>query len=642
MNRAAAACAVATGALLGAVVTIGAAPAPSAAAQTAVLAKGKCKRGQVVVKLQGKKSCRPLRTAFPRPRKGDQRLSIIESAMTFDPSALRDRDGKQLASPADLYGSFGPGAYDAVKRELPRALDRLDLLTKQAAGWRVFSARSAATACPSPGTPTRSDSYTSDAGDGVTLTVTSTAGASSSITLALEKGGDGLTVELDLGQCEEQQGFKAASCPTAAGIVGGTYNSYVRTVTTVRKGGVVTHSLSLRIKQLTKLQGQAGEDAKLDSLAIDDAVRIDSALSGSSHTPVSFTATVKRHTRVDMRTGNYDPGAVALLDVSVDVDGVANDAEAVGAVSAKLQESSGKDFAEAVARAIKEYRQREAGWNKPNTCATLHFTPASGTLHLQTGQSGSFTGHVSASRGGTSSGRWRLVGQRNATYAPSSAQGMGPTFSYHVTRAGSHTTISATFRTTSRAGVAEGEWTQGSRRAPKAWIASVNGTARVTCCESDITTTWTAQFRFTLTHVIGAHPGTPETWAYEATSGSVNWNVSGNSGPCTVRGEATTPVIKVGRPGYLKAIQAQLGIFVGSRPLYTSVMTGIPLDASVLTYSGCEGGGQVHTTFSGFLLLTEEMGLRPMPPNARALSGSFVSHSGDATSTYHWRFTAVG
>jgi hypothetical protein len=404
------------GALLAGSLAAAAASAPASSAVHAGFAMGKCKRGQALVQLQGKKSCRPLGSAMPRPQRGDQRLSIVEAAVTFDPSALRDRDGKQLPSPADVYGSFGPAAYDAVKRELPRALAKLDELAKTGAAWRVLSARSTAAACPSPETPTptRSDSYRTDAGNGVTLTVTATAASSSSITLALEKGGDGLTVELDLGQCEDQQGFKAATCPTAAGIVEGTYNSYARSVTTVRKGGVVTSSLSLRIKQLTKLQGQVGEDAKLDSLAIDDSVSIETALAGTSKVPVSFTATVKRQTRVDMRTGNYDPGTASLLDVSVNVDGVANDSEAVAAVSGKLQESSGKDFAEAVARAIKEYRQRESGWNKPNTCATLRFAPGSQTLHLQTGESGRFTGHVEATRGGTSAGRWRLVGRQKA------------------------------------------------------------------------------------------------------------------------------------------------------------------------------------------------------------------------------------
>jgi hypothetical protein len=458
--RAAFVLALAAGALLAGTVST-----PSGAA---VAAKGKCKRGQALVKLGATKRCQPLGSAIPRPQTGDQRLSIVESAVTFDPSALRDRDGKQLPSPAEVYGSFGPGAYDAIKRELPRALGSLDRLTKPGAAWRVLAAHSSAAACPSPGsaTPARSDGYRSDLGGGVTLTVTAAAGSSSSITLGLEKGADGLTVELDLGQCEEQQGFKAASCPTAAGIVEGTYNSYVRTVTTVRKGGVVTYSLSLRIKQVTKLHGQVGEDAKLDSLAIDDSVRIESTLAGTSRVPVSFTATVKRQTRVDMHTGNYDPGAASLLDVAVDVDGVSNDAEAVAAVAGSLQRSSGKDFAEAVARAIKEYRQRESGWNKPNACATLRFAPGSQTLHLQTGQSGRLTGRVEATRGGASLGRWRLVGRQNATYSPQDAQGLAPVFGFHVTRAGRNVTVSATFHVTSKAGVAEGTWSQGTRGQP--------------------------------------------------------------------------------------------------------------------------------------------------------------------------------
>jgi len=625
--RAASVLAVGVGSLLAGTVST-----PSAAA---VAAKGKCKRGQMLVTVQGRKTCRPLGSALPRPQRGDQRLSIVESAMMFDPSALRDRDGKQLPSPAEVYGSFGPGAYDAVRREVPRALASLDRLTRQDAAWRVFAARTPAAACPSPGAPIpiRSDSYRSDLGGGVTLTVTAAAGVTSSITLGLEKGTDGLTVELDLGQCQEQQGFKAALCPTSAGIVEGTYNSYARTATTLRKSGVVTYSLSLRIKQLTKLRGQVGEDAKLDSLAIDDSVTIESALAGTSNVPVSFTATVKRQTRVDMHTGNYDPGAASLLGVSVDVDGVANDAEAVAAVAGSLQKSSGKDFAEAVARAIKEYRQRESGWNKPNTCATLRFAPGSYTLHLETGQSGRITGHVEASRGGTAPGRWHLTARQNATYSPTNAQGMAPAFDFHVTRAGRSVIVSATFRVTSKAGVAESAWQQGTKAplvTPRRWTGGSRFSYRIQQADSDDMTQATETAEVTLVRLKG-RPGT-----YQVETGTITWEASGKSHGCTWTAAGSRAATK-----YDLVLELDI-----ARLPYKAVFSGQD-DMLVPATETCpdqtsEGPELVLHPF--FLLGRKTAGV-PVDAKLTKISGSSPSSQGGASPdeqwTYDWSFEAA-
>jgi hypothetical protein len=244
-----------------------------------------------------------------------------------------------------------------------------------------------------------------------------------------------------------------------------------------------------------------------------------------------------------MRTGSYDPGAASLFDVAVDVDGVSNDPEAVAAVSGKLQESSGKDFAEAVARAIKEYRQREAGWNKPNTCASLRFAPGSQTLHLETGQSGRITGHVEANRGGISMGHWSLVGQQNATYSPTTAVGTAPVFGYHVTRAGRNVTVSATFHVTSKAGVAEGSWRQGTKAAPpypRRFVGSATWDSNVQYVGPGQSGQDHANVEIEVTFV----RSTKSRSTYVVDHGTAQWAESGRSADCSWQGSGSKPLEK--------------------------------------------------------------------------------------------------
>jgi len=41
----------------------------------------KCKRGQLVVKVQGKRTCRAVKKALPKPRVGDPRLTFLRTAL---------------------------------------------------------------------------------------------------------------------------------------------------------------------------------------------------------------------------------------------------------------------------------------------------------------------------------------------------------------------------------------------------------------------------------------------------------------------------------------------------------------------------------------------------------------------------------
>jgi hypothetical protein len=331
-----------------------------------------------------------------------------------------------------------------------------------------------------------------------------------------------------------------------------------------------------------------------------------------------------------MHTGNYDPGAASLLDVSVDVDGVANDAEAVAAVSSKLQESSGKDFSEAVARAIKEYRSREAGWHKPNACATLQFTPASGTLHLHAGQSGHFTGQVKASRGGTSSGRWHLVGRQNATISPSSARGTEPTFLYHVTSGSPQAAVSATFETTSRAGVAKGTWSQNQRRLPRVWRGTVVNQFKSTEGGQTNFTRVDASVTFTLSKV-RSHFGVTE---YDYTiSGTVKFETSFAGAGCTIEGAGAWDI----KPSWGHMDITVTATAAGTHTLYFFEASRVPYTVTYHSVMQCRTGSGIETTtseepFGGF---EGPQFSRPMRIDARTIDGEEVGDKGNGFNRWH-------
>jgi hypothetical protein len=130
-----------------------------------------------------------------------------------------------------------------------------------------------------------------------------------------------------------------------------------------------------------------------------------------------------------------------------------------------------------VKHAVEEYRKRENAWQTPNTCAELEFAPASRTLRVRNGQTGSLKGTVKAKRGGTAKdGRWRRTAQRNASVTPVQASGAQPTFSYRVTNA--DRVVSASFRATSPAGVAAGDWVQGGEDFPARFSGTFTGENR--------------------------------------------------------------------------------------------------------------------------------------------------------------------
>ena len=81
-------------ALLTAVLAIGLATSVSGAATASKRAK-KCTHGRVLVKVNKKSTCRPLRSVLPKPRAGDRTLIALRGALAVDVSKLKGRHGKR-------------------------------------------------------------------------------------------------------------------------------------------------------------------------------------------------------------------------------------------------------------------------------------------------------------------------------------------------------------------------------------------------------------------------------------------------------------------------------------------------------------------------------------------------------------------
>jgi hypothetical protein len=107
-------------------------------------------------------------------------------------------------------------------------------------------------------------------------------------------------------------------------------------------------------------------------------------------------------------------------------------------------------------------RASEDHWNGPNNCATIQFTPVSGSHPLRVGDTGSVSANLVSSRGGSpSTATWTHTGAGNATFTPATASSVPASFGYSgIVTAGEGIFVTGSWRAVSKAGVAQDTWTQ--------------------------------------------------------------------------------------------------------------------------------------------------------------------------------------
>ena len=286
--------------------------------------------------------------------------------------------------------------------------------------------------------------------------------------------GRAVRITVDLGLCAGER-LEVDSCPTAQGIVQGSDNNDGTIKVEQLEDGAVVESQVTKLNVVTKLRGEVGTDAKLKFVEIERTETYDTSIDYGRWLGVGQRINVRRTATVSMPGGQYLAGT-GSLDVQQSFRGLlsflVNASAAREAAIASARKASDESWSKFVDETIKKYREREAAWQKP-VCAELAFAPRSNTLRVRLGQQGLFTGTVSAKRGGSAVGEWRITARRNlGLRAGSNLTAASITYRYRVDREGR---VSATFRVPSRAGVAEGTWEQGGSGVPRRITGTFSG-----------------------------------------------------------------------------------------------------------------------------------------------------------------------
>jgi hypothetical protein len=420
----------------------------------------KCTGTRVRVKLRGRLRCQALKVALPTPRRADLPLVIMQSALATDYTGARDRrHHRRPPSAAKLFRRVGPRAYRLMRRALPRASALL-----HRAGAARAGAHAANTGCvdsPTPPPGKDSGSFSDKSGD-LSLNVKVTL---DEIEATIESKHKRIDMRFDL--CELQKSIPLPACPSSRGVLDARTNVDATITISLLEDGKTTESFTTHMGGSTELHGQVADDAQLDFVELRDTLEIKDStparglLIGATRVSGFF----KRHARVDMRSRpeRYRPeDEGTILDASLGgIAGLLVGNQFRANATRRLKQTADKIFADTVARAIQAYRERETKWNEAGTCVDTRFDPASGTLRLRQGATGSFTARlVSKADGGTPAGDWRLTAPVDATFSPDAAKAEQPSFHYAVLAQGRGLKVGATLRATSKAGVGQGTWVQ--------------------------------------------------------------------------------------------------------------------------------------------------------------------------------------
>jgi hypothetical protein len=444
--------------------------AGGATAQSTAPAAKKCPRGKAKVTIAGKSSCRPLASVLPRRRTGNGLAPVLRLAL--EPTWGETRNG-----PATLTQLVGPETKRAIDASIPRLLARLKTL----GGGRFLASahRAAAAKCKSTRTlPVTSQAFKEDLGAGATLEAEMRSGPdgvtmSIGMTIPLPAA-KAVRITVDLGLCSGER-LEVDSCPTAQGVVEGRDNNEGTIKIEQLEDGAVVEAQTTKIKVETKLRGQVGDDAKLESIKIDRLETYNTSIDYGRWFGVEQRMTVRREGTIAMPSGKYV--GTGNLDIQQSFHGLlsflVNESAARAAAIAEARKASDDAWSAFVDEVIKKYRERENnGWQKPDACAKVEFTPKSNTLRVIAGQRGQFSGTVRAQRGGTPEGVWKLTARKRLEVSPAAARASKQTFRYRVERDGG---VAATFRVTSKAGLAAPTWEQGERKLPRRITGSFTG-----------------------------------------------------------------------------------------------------------------------------------------------------------------------
>jgi hypothetical protein len=439
---------------------------PGAEAAKAKKKRKGCRKKKVAVTINGRRRCRPLKAALPRPKAADQRQLAAQAALHFDPGRARDRRGRRTVSVSKL---LGPKKTKTAEKAVRLGLATLDRLSKRRALSSIGPPPGALASAPRgcghgpAGHPELQSSYR---GSGFDAQVSLDQGAAQ---IGVDIGESGVRAELDFGLCEAGgDKFKVPDCPDSQGELEASDETRFFVSIKIFKGGAPLLSQGYDFVGETEIKPiQVDDDAKLEYFEVEHRYQTSTVLGGSSQAfgRISFRMRYHGSTRVTFPGANYDPTHTDV-DVHFDIEGAqADELHEVRDLefdeSLKAKREADKNFAAEVDKAISRITAKEEVWQQPNKCAQISFEPAKNSLKLKRDQGGTFRAKLDSRSGGSPSGaKWTRLEAQNATVSPASALANPATFSYRVTSAGQGVDVAVNLKAVSQAGVAEEKWIQ--------------------------------------------------------------------------------------------------------------------------------------------------------------------------------------
>jgi hypothetical protein len=508
-----------------------------------------CKLGQARVKAGKRTFC--VHNALPVAHSTPQ-AAAAGMALRLELGGVRDRRGRRSPSVASLLKRFGPNTSKKLEQTIATELARGNSLIRAGAltghtaqsqaGFAATPIAHAAVKCGAsaelerlrkqveeapPAEREKAQKELADFEKGQSFKSGDLDAnldlASGAIKLGIDLKAKGIRLDMSMRTCGEGA-FQIDSCPTAEGKVKGSEKSEMELSLKVSEGAKALTHRSFKITGETTLEAQTGDDGKLDYYDIKHIYDFVGTIGGSAEKfgPVTTDFTYIGEARIDMRSASQKPPP-AIVDVHMAMAGV-DPRELIAAeidLAKKAQSEADKEFSAVVEKATAALHRAEEHWRKANECVSIHFEPASETLTLTKGQTGTVKSRAEAKGGGApQKASWTLSAQQNATFTPGAGESNPLSTSYTVTKAGGGAIVSATFKATSKAGVAEATWKQKTAQLLK--LISGTFTGRIENQGSLIE--WTGSATFERTE-IGGDPEVAST--FRLTSGRAEVTASG-------------------------------------------------------------------------------------------------------------------
>lgn len=463
------------------------APAPRAATATATKHQRKpkhrkpkpkpvahCKLGQARVQAGKRTFC--VDNALPIPRSTPQ-AAAATTALHLGIGKTRDRRGRRSKSLSQLLGRVGPHAYTDLEKAVSTGISRGESLQFGSAQ-TAHAAAIGRSAESDPGCGSTAQDVPGGKSAKVGEANVNLDIEGGALKLGIDVKGKGIDVSVTLRSCGDG-GISVDSCPTAEGKVEGHGHAEMEASFKVSEGATVVMAQAFKLGGETTVKAQTGDDGKLDYYDIKHLYTLVGSFGGSKAAfgPITVDTTYIGEAHIDMRSGSGAPPP-AQVDVMLSMAGV-DPADRIAAeikVAREWQTQADKEFAAEVDKATKQLQAQEGFWLTPNKCASVQFEPISESLKLHKGQAGTVKSRTEAKRGGAPAvASWTLGAQQNADFTPSGSEGNPLSTAYNVTNAGKGLLVSATFKATSKAGVAEDTWKQKTESVIQSMTGSFSG-----------------------------------------------------------------------------------------------------------------------------------------------------------------------